>query len=487
MSDIEFTMRVEHDRVIAGGSVKVELLIRNNRNVPVDLPNPMVVASGEPTYKLKRPDGQTISFKPNTIQQGPPPKRIQPLTIPPHVTWAGSLFVERYDPLRAEGEYQLAATLEWADVHAVASPVVFFVTRAELSGLTISGSYGEDESALALLIQQNKGERSAIFQGIDVNEFEYGRMDIGDIKPLGPVPREARALLPTFSNSARPYVGYAIAVADGGAGLQIYDSVASATLSVSAPAPVRAGLRALVTWDQSARHTDIGLFAVLAGPTPQLAFACARNIEHKPAGLALRPIADLGAAWVAADTAMGSIGQGSPVIVASVGREGDGTRLALMRIGADGQIVARAEAHAASLAPLGPLAVAIAADGHVDAAFAARDEPDSGKLRMVTVASTLDLGKTDAPVVSRSLAPSVQDDRATRVLLGFGHFSDPRAPVALLVLPDYSVRFYRAEDKVLQPQSFTVEASQEVALLGFLRWWYAIVNDGAKLSSHMLQ
>ena len=481
MSDVTFELRTKKPAAAAGEAMFIEIEIFNHSPRTVVVPNPMEYASPQPVYRLRRPDGTAVSFSPQIRLQHPTKGSPPLLHLPQGGGWAGDFSVDLWTDVRAPGEYTLEGQIDWEDVHLVAKPIRFTIRAFRQHSLTLL-EHGRQEGGphrAALLTDENGVSATTWF--LEESRFDSGEeLEVSDTLPIGPLSERPLALLPTYKREEDKAPGIiAIGLMPSGLLLKARDGAEVRTRSTS---PIRAGLRALLAPAAGGR-TGLHAFVVLAGEPSDLGYVNG-NLDYDSDRLEvspIRPIAHLGPAFLAADTAIGTIEQGSPMIVASVAAREGGAQLSLLQVSDGGGVSRRAELHIPGFEPVAPLAAQVDRSGRIDAAFVAK----AVALEEGATQPTLHLIEVESPLQAfeprwrstRMGRPTLEVKQLLVAYSGLGSYP-PNPAVFLRTGTDRHVFFRanRGSREITEP----IGPNHEVALLG-VHAWYLLVNDGSSL------
>jgi hypothetical protein len=485
MSDIVFTLKLENEPIVSGGGVVFQMSIVNHGKRLMWFPNPDA-GGAQPVYRLKRPDGQIVTFTTYESARKITPHDIFPL--PPEREWKGTVVVDNRADVRAPGRYELEASLDWEDTHAYAAPVRFVVTEANLRGMVRAQRTDGDRDGV-LLIQGSGQAQKLAYQEVlpsptspDLQGSRDGESDgnvaFDTLSVFDPLPSDTRALFRVQANQT--YTVTTVALTDRG--ILVQDGFVPGWIAT--PKAVRRGLQALKIGDvfDHVPH-ELSVFAILAGEPSELAFAHVQNLAKPTAdfSLSLRTIASLGPGWVAAQSALGPAKIGSPMIVASLASTSTGARVTFLRVASDGQIVDTLSTDVAGYAPEGPVAVCIDGDKRVEAAFAARAVGDTA-LHLVRIPSQVDLSIASAAIIS----PAIEVGEPIReILIEYGVFERPKGPAMLVRTTTGRCHFFSTEHG-RRARPVAIPERDEIALIGASYWWYVVSTDGARFSGKIL-
>jgi hypothetical protein len=231
----------------------------------------------------------------------------------------------------------------------------------------------------------------------------------------------------------------------------------------------------------------------IGGDAPKLAYAILADVENPPASASLRPIADLPPGDLVFATGLGSPGQGSPVILASLRwTENEYHLLDLLQVAPGGDIVRRTST-VVGVGARGPIAVRTEHTGHVKVVFIEGPVSSYNGPHLPPTRRGVDhaqLVELDVPLASL-LPASVR--RYTRLpvaeypsyLVVYERRAEPGTPPAVFVRAQNGDHVFVAPGSPPRPIKVSLQSYDEIALAKG-DCWYLVINDGVSLRSENL-
>ncbi len=451
-----------------GAKVVCDLRIENRGASAVEFPNPMFATSAQPAYRLRRPDGDEVSFKPSSGGDDDALASPTLMRLDPEHVWLGELVVNSHANVSAPGDYVIEARMAWGAIDVVAPPAKFRVAAARFLSISTSIARSDKGSTVreAVLLQaEEKGgvEMAALLRETNPT---LGEMAVANVLARGPVPSDARAVYGAYANyetafdplrwivssSARSI--HVAAVPEGGA---IDLDAEAAILDVPAPLATKDGLL-IITVAESGRGAQI--------LQARLGRDAARGETT-----ALKPVFRLDRVPVATASALTPVARDSRAFAAVVVRGDLGARLLVLELGQNGDAIVRLDHEWPDLDPRSAAALCAGSDGAVRASFAAVDRSAMPALHIVDVRVSGE-GKIETdPTISPALleASKVVDVRIA------SYETVPGAYTRLAVARGAGGETVVLDDRGrVRPAITAIAADTPFALVPGVSAWYAV-------------
>jgi hypothetical protein len=514
MSDLLLTLSVPRQQFAMGEVVLLTVKLRNQSARPIQVPNLEYGGAPGPVYIIKLPSGKKVIYDPLWLR---PERRTQqdlPLDLVkylgPGETILDDILPNHGVDLDQPGKYEVTARLKWREFDLESETVEFTLIENKFSDMVLSelphdpetvrvvesnmDTWGDDGDTMVFqAFDEHSGKRlgeagSEWFGGEDPDRFseewpisfgeqiEISNKKIPDGFRLTPV--QTASLGNKQSDSANRLGWNEKEILCGW--LRWVDDFY--WFHIPSPKPISKGLRLLNTIIDNVELAEA--FVVFQGDSAELGHAhitghFKKSAEHTP----LRPIAQLGPGFVAAQVMMGQPEMGSPIVLASLTTHPSGTEVTFLRIdGGKGAVVAKARRLIAGFTPLGPVAMSMRVRGAmVEAAFPvqAQNTEDSGALHVIRLAAPIDLQSVHEPIVSDPI--EIEGPLPTMVI-NYSNFPVffPNG-VGLLLRQPGNRAFFWTVVRGLKRLPFTLHDRDEALIMGRRSSWYVLINDGSRL------
>jgi hypothetical protein len=159
-------LKLPRQDFVAGESVPLQVGLRNDGQTAISVPTPFDQRNWQPAYSLRRlPDATEVRFSARSASlrgADPQPSAEHAILIelPPGAEIVKDVPLQKWADLRAEGEYRLAARLEWNGLVAAADPVAFRIERARVGGAQLV----LDEEGPRMLWIEADGDRPRLIE-----------------------------------------------------------------------------------------------------------------------------------------------------------------------------------------------------------------------------------------------------------------------------------------------------------------------------------
>jgi hypothetical protein len=199
------------------------------------VPTPFDQRNWQPAYSLRRPSDvaetrfSARSANLRNADPQPPPEQAILVELAPGAEIVNEVPLQKWADLRAEGEYRLAARLEWNGLAAAADPVAFRIERARVAGAQLVGDergprvvWIEAEGEQPRLVEQVFGTQPTFPGEVPTHVVRViGTVPAGAAEPFSPAARSSLAEAPDFWRGWREALAVAVATVDHGTVLRL--------------------------------------------------------------------------------------------------------------------------------------------------------------------------------------------------------------------------------------------------------------------------
>jgi hypothetical protein len=136
-------LKLPRQSFIAGEYVPLQVGLRNDGPAAVSVPTPFDNRNWQPAYSIWGPrDAAEVRFTARsksmpTADPQPPAEQAILMDLAPGAEVVDEIPLQRWADLRSEGEYRLAARLDWNGLAATSEPVTFRIERAPVAGAQV--------------------------------------------------------------------------------------------------------------------------------------------------------------------------------------------------------------------------------------------------------------------------------------------------------------------------------------------------------------
>ena len=228
-------LKLPRQNFVAGEYVPLEVGLRNDGQAPISVPTPFDQRNWQPAYSLRRPsDVAEVRFSARSANlrnadPQPPPEQAILVELAPGAEIVNEVPLQKWADLRAEGEYRLAARLEWNGLAAAADPVAFRIERARVAGAQLV----RDERGPRVVWIEAEGEQPRLVEQVFGTQPTFpgevpthvarviGTVPAGAAEPFSPAARSSLAEAMNFWRGWREPTAVAVATADHGTVLRL--------------------------------------------------------------------------------------------------------------------------------------------------------------------------------------------------------------------------------------------------------------------------
>jgi hypothetical protein len=422
--------------------------------------------SPQPVFRLRRPDGQTVSFKPSDRATNSPLTEIRKLEIPPGAHWIGELVLSDAADLSVEGFYTLSGTLEWNGAKADAPPAEFEIVAARLG--SISASLSQDEKGFVvrecLLLQNSPQGRevvAALFREQDPANAEMAR---ANLQVRGPASEDADAIHGVYSNYSTGVHPLRWVVTSSGRTIRVASNENSrATVLTAEKPPVR------ILTPLAVRNPALNILVFLDSPEgAELEHTRIGDPEQLPEKLSGRTIWRLNGKPQAAASTLAPFPHGSAMLCAASLPAGSGTRVRVARFALDGNLQTQGEQTFPDIASTSALSTHWSSQRQVRVCFVATAR---NKFHVVDTTFDINFALTAPPYVSPPL-----DVKGKVVEIQAAHFEPVPGHVTRFVIfrCENGDAFAFDDQATLRPVATPIPKGAPVALIPGQMYWYGV-------------
>lgn len=465
--------------IISRNDFQFRAEIRNGTDREIEFPEGGTI---EPKYHVKRPDGEVVTFS-QMREPGPGedpighPRLVQ---LAPGETWSDLVsLIPAYVDITLPGRYEVSATLNWKEIYAEATPIIFEVLPARFEGMAVTQSrYEKGQGPVEVLLLQRG---AAGFEAV-VAAYRPGhlllpyRAEVHSPRTRGPLPEDTTGIM-------APYLNYQISthhlrwiIAQTPRGIHVgHDEGPEQTLII----PEYRIFDLLPSL--AIRQPTLFFFGILHDGRNLFHLAFSRldypvterrnpKGEAIPKTLPFKSIFEMDD-YAAASVALGPHALGSPLVAGIALRSDDltGAEFILLRVGHDGEIEAKKSVAIPGAVPLKAAALNIDTGGKLRAAFVVK-EKKGGRVRLVEITGSHDLAILGPPrivPISDTIDPAARLDLRYFESRGVGRILLIRQPGKKAMVFD--------RKEILRPSREDVPYDRPVELVISEMGWDALV------------
>lgn len=517
MSDLTLTLSVPRQTYAIGEEVSVQIEVHNQTSRLIVFPEISQSNTPQPIFTIRQPDGKTVVYDP--IDDRPDIKEREELPhhlltgIEPRGSLSDTLLPDRAIPLDKPGAYTISARFKWKEFDLESEPVTFTMAAIRIKNMVISEMMEDPEVSFGAVTEEpatwgGPEGHSVHFQiaedsghwrpaGSFVRWYMFGNMvdhtpgtfewNIAVGKDIyvydDDIPQQA-VIVPAQTSGIRSAFNTMTRLLWSKDDIWYCNSLLENNkcnwIRLPSPKPIAQGLRHLYNFLDNDHEVDA--FVLFQGETVELGHAHFGGEDFKK-HTPLRPIAQLGPGFVAAQVMLGPPTMGSPVVLFYLTNHPTGTQATFMRIDSKGTILAKTQSLLSGYKPMGPIAMKMRVRGSVvEAAFPVQAAQG---LHVVRLATTVELKSVEPPVIS---APIQLEGPTPTMVIDYSRFPTffPNG-VGLLLRQPGDKAFFWTEVRGLKPLPFTLHDKDEAIVLGKRSSWYVLVNSGFRIRGEIVE